>query len=607
MNRAAILFLLSVLFTMWGFGQKTLEHELFLEKIKHSSDATYKECIKEYDAYLEKFPNDVSVLIEKCKFIQYAQYDDYEYYNPNQAEFDSCAADIVNRFPTHPEVLLFQTTYLWGEELEEVFKNAEKSIKENPQQWKNTDLAAFYKAKSNKYYYEDDYKQALTYIEKAISQDKQYAFSLEHVRILLELDRKDEALTVLTSIPDTAKEIWELVQKADLFLELKAYSEALEIYNRVEEMDSTYINKANLASTLEGIGEYELARECLTNYASISYNKKAALLKLLNHDLNYQDGSKCIASYNAFRDLGYSVDPIGFHRLKLFFLHPTQPWKFRDLLGLISLLAILAILILIPYLWILPVYFAGRHCKFLSNKNVYESSWNLKRFWFVSVGFLLASLFLYIIEPEMLYSLYNSSGFDATSESQGYAQLVFMFIMALFGLMAMYKINAKVLLSDSWSVAKSISMALGVFFMFKLISGIYVLLGAKIFDISINEIANISKMVFISKQEIAAMVSTFGKGGCLLLIGFLGPIYEEIIFRGVILDSCQRHINFNVANIFQALLFAAIHGSLFLLPVYFLFGVTVGIMRKKSGGLLPCIVFHILNNVLALIVIFVRY
>ncbi len=394
--KTLIVIIFSLLFLEFLFGQKTLDHKLFLEKIKHSSDNTYKECIKEYDAYLDKYPDDVYVLIEKCKFIQYAQFDEDEYINPNQAEFDSCAAYIIKRFPTHPEVLLFQTTYLWGDELQEVLENADKSTKENPKEWNEKSFGAFYNAKADYYYYQDNYKQAFRYFDIAIYYDEQYKYSLDYVNTLLKLDKKDEALSVLVSIPDTAKETWQLVEKADLLLELKAYSEALDIYNKVEQMDSTYVNNANLASTLEGIGQYELARRYFIADTAKSYNKKEALIRLLNHDFKYQDGSKCIASYNAFRDLGYSSDPISFYRLKLFFLHPAQPWQLRDFLGILSLLTILAILIIIPYIWILPVYFAGKRFKFLSPKQVYQSQWALKMFWFVSIGYLLASIFAFV-------------------------------------------------------------------------------------------------------------------------------------------------------------------------------------------------------------------
>jgi len=597
----------SLFFSAFLFCQKTLDHKQFLEKIKHSSDNIYKECINEYDAYLGKYPNDVSVLIEKCKFILNAQYDELEYVNPNQDAFDSCSDYLINRFSANPEVLLFQTTYLWGDEKKEVFINAEKSIKVNPEKWNKTYLAAMYGAMAYFYYSETNYIQALFYINKAILNDQQYKYSLEYARILLGLGMNNDALSVLISIPDTTSNIWQLVQKAELLLELKDYSNALSIYNQVEKMDSTYINNADFASTLEGFGQFELARKYLVADTSNAYSKREALIRLLKHDLEYQDAAKSIASYNAFRDLGYSSDPICLHRLKLFFSHPKQPWKFRDLFGIITLLALLAILIIVPYIWILPIYFSGKRFKFLTPYNSYESNWTLKSFWFVSTGYLLASLFAYVIEPDELYSIFDDFYYAGISlENLGFQVLVFIIIMALFGLMAMYKVNPKILLSNSWSIGRSILTGLGLFVFFKLFSGVYIFFGTKIFDVSIHDIAIFSNTLLATRQEIEAVISTFGIGNSILLLGFLVPIYEEIIFRGIVLDSCQRHINFNAANIFQSLLFAAIHGSLFMLPLFFIFGILSGIARKKSGGLLPCIIFHILNNVIAICMFIVR-
>ena len=597
----------SMFLSAFLFGQKTLDHQQFLEKIKHSSDNIYKECMQEYDSYLGKNPDDVSVLIEKCKFIQNAEYDENKDFNPNQDAFDSCSAYLIDRFPAHPEVLIFQTTFLWGDEKINVFKDAEKSIEDNPKKWNKANLAAMYDAMASHYYFENDYKQAIFYKDKAISNDGQNRNSLDYARILIGLERKNEALSVLIAIPDTTKKIWELVEKANMLLELEDYSNALKIYKQVEQMDSTYINKVDFATTLEGFGKYESAREYLASDTSKIYGKKDALLRLLNHDLKFQDASKSIATYNAFRDLGYSSDPINLHRLKLFFYHPTLPWKFRDLLGLITFLALLVIIIIIPYIWILPIYFSGMRFKFLSPKNAYESNWTLKAFWFVSIGYLIASLFTAVIEPEELYSVFNDSNFAGISlKNLGYQVLVFIISLALFGLMAMYKVNPKILLSNSWSIGRSILSGVGIFILFKLISGMYISFGTKVFDVSLDELPNFFKVLLATRQDIEALVTTLGKSSSILLICFLVPIYEEIIFRGVILDSCQRHINFNVSNIFQSLLFAAIHGSLFLFPLYFLFGILAGMARKKSGGLLPCITFHIINNLIAILVIIYR-
>lgn len=600
--RTLITIIFSWFFSVFSFGQKTLDHEQFLIKVKHSSDHIYNECIREYDSYLAKSPDDVSVLIEKCKFIQYANSN--EDYNPNQEEFDSCSAYLINRFPTHPEVLLFQTTFLWGDEQKEVFENAEKSIEDNPEKWNKSNLAEMYEAMANYYYLENDYKQAIFYKDKAIANDEQYKYSLDYARILLKLERKSEAISVLLSIPDTTTNVWELVQKADLLFELKKYSIALKIYNQVEQMDSTHINKVDFASTLEEIGQFALARKYLAADTSKTYGKKESLLRLLNHDLKYQDGSTGIATYNAFRDLGYSSDPIGLHRLKLFFARPTQPWKFRDLFGILTLLALVAILILIPYIWILPIYFSGKRIKFLYPKNAYESNWTLKAFWFVSTGYLLASLVVFVIEPEELYSIFTDANYAGISvESLGLQVLVFILTFALFGLMGMYKVNLKILLSNAWPIRRSILTGVGIFFLFKIISGVYISIGTKVFDVSLVDIAHFSKLLLSSKQEIEALISTYGLSSSILLVCLLVPFYEEIIFRGIILDSCQRYINFNVANTFQSLLFAAVHGSLFLFPLFFLFGILAGNVRKKSGGLLPSITFHIINNLVAVLLI----
>lgn len=584
-------------------SSKTLDHKAFLEKIKNSSDNIYNECIKEYDIYLATYPDDILVHIEKCKFIQYAQYNDEDYYNPHQAEFDSCANALITQFPNHAEVLLFQTTYLWGEELQEVFDKAKESIEKNPEAWNDTQSGELYKAISDNYYYEFDYNEAYTYIVKAISHDKQYEHSLEYIRILIETDKKEKALDILTAIPDTAKSSWELTQKADLLLELKAYEDALDIYSQIK--DSLYNNNADIAATLEGIGQYEAAREYLVSDLSVKWDKELALRNLLNHDLKYQDGSKCIESYNQFRDLGYSVDPIGLYRLKLFFVHPFQPLKFRDLLGFASLWLVLVILLLVPSIWVLPVYFVGHYWKFLSRPKPYIPLWGLKVFWFVSAGYLLASFLSYIAEPEVLYSLISSSYYEDAQQFGGTQYFIFIIIMAVSGFAVMYKINPKILLSHSWSIGKSILIATAILFAYKVFTGIYMLIGIG-FGISIEDVAGIPNMLLASRQDIGALTDTFGKGITFLLLAILVPVYEEIIFRGAILDSCMRYINFPVANVLQALFFSLVHNSLFLAPVFFLFGIITGIMRKRSGGLLPGIAFHVLNNALALLVLFIR-
>jgi uncharacterized protein len=589
-------------------GQTILDHKIFIEELKHSSDNFYNECIKKYDAYLKKFPNDVYVHIEKCKFIQNAQYDENDEYNPNQEQFDSCLTVLTNLFPNHPDVLIFQTECLWGDDLKEAFEKAENSIREYPKDWTETNRAKLYFKMANHYYYDSEYQSAYTFIQKAILADEQYKSNLINARILIKLDKQNEALDALTAEKDTTKDTWQLNQKADLLLELKAYSKALDIYNKISETDSTYNRNYELASTLEGIGEYNLARNYLIADTSKRWDKEAARRNLFLHDLKYEEGGKCIESYNKYRDLGYAKDPFSLYRLKLFFLHPCQAWKFRDFLSLLVLIAVFFILIIIPSIWILPVYFIGHHWKMITREKLYESKWGLKMFWFVSVGYLIASFLSVVAEPEYLHSLINSSFRNAelSTEQTGLMSLMFIIIFAVFAFASLYKTNLKILLSNNWSIGKSILLGTGLLFAYKVVIGIYIRIGVANFGIKVDDLTYIPNFLLAARQDLRAIIATYGKGLGFILLCLLAPLYEEIVFRGVILDSCQRYINFNVANIFQAILFATIHMNLFLFPVFLLFGIIAGIMRKKSDGLLPGIVFHIVNNTLAISVLLIK-
>ena len=61
-----------------------LDHEAFIKKITSSQDDYFDEIVERYNTYLQSHSSDVSIYIEKCKFIELAQYDYYDDYNPNQ-------------------------------------------------------------------------------------------------------------------------------------------------------------------------------------------------------------------------------------------------------------------------------------------------------------------------------------------------------------------------------------------------------------------------------------------------------------------------------------------------------------------------------------------
>lgn len=598
---SSLIIVISLVFTSGVFAQ-TLDSEMLIKNIQNSSDNLFKEYLKRYDDYLKQHPSNIKIQIEKCKFLQNAQYVSEEDYNPNQEAADSCCDALVKAYPFHPEVLIFQTTYKWDDELDKVFEDAQLSIETDPEAWSDINLAMLYKSISDKRFLDEDFEKAYFYMQKAISRNEALKSTIQHARILRELKKDNKALEVVLSVKDTTLQIWELNQKAELLLELKAYNNSLEVYNRISKIDSTYNNNQNIANILESMGQVDLARTFLVSDTALSWQKDVSIRNLLIHDLKYQDGDKCIDSYNKYKDLSFSNDLLGLYRLKIFFSHPLQPWTFKDVIAVLLLLSVIILLFFIPSIWILPFYFIGHKWKFLSRAKPFESIWGLKSFWFVSFGFLFASLTTFIIEPELLYSSFNSLNYDVVSNQKktGLIAVVFIFTLAFFGFAALYNTNLKVLLSSNWTIKKSILLSIGIMFIYKIITGIYIRIGVNLFDVTVDDLANIQHFVMTSQQEIIDIIAFTGKVNAFLLICILVPIYEEIIFRGVILDSCQRYTNFHFANFIQATLFAVVHMNLFLFPVFLSFGIITGILRKKSDGLLGGIVFHIFNNILAM-------
>jgi len=82
----------------------------------------------------------------------------------------------------------------------------------------------------------------------------------------------------------------------------------------------------------------------------------------------------------------------------------------------------------------------------------------------------------------------------------------------------------------------------------------------------------------------------------LLSICLSGPVLEEVLFRGIILDSFLRRFSKGRAIVLAASLFALMHGNWAqLLPALFL-GMSLSWIYAWTRSLWPCLVIHVLHN-----------
>ncbi|MBI4277276.1 MAG: CPBP family intramembrane metalloprotease [Armatimonadetes bacterium] len=87
----------------------------------------------------------------------------------------------------------------------------------------------------------------------------------------------------------------------------------------------------------------------------------------------------------------------------------------------------------------------------------------------------------------------------------------------------------------------------------------------------------------------------------LILLAAIVPIGEEIFFRGLVYGGLRARWGTAVAVWVSALFFGAVHQQVIHFPPIFLLGVVLGYLRERTGLLLPGIIVHVVNNVIAVL------
>lgn len=111
-------------------------------------------------------------------------------------------------------------------------------------------------------------------------------------------------------------------------------------------------------------------------------------------------------------------------------------------------------------------------------------------------------------------------------------------------------------------------------------------------------------------KELGAMASPTLRIPLALLIVTVGPLVEEVLFRGVLLSAIARRHAAWMAGLASAALFACVHlpdlGFLwYAVPNLLLLGCVLAWLRVQSGSIWPAVLTHAVNNALAVVSWFV--
>ena len=79
-------------------------------------------------------------------------------------------------------------------------------------------------------------------------------------------------------------------------------------------------------------------------------------------------------------------------------------------------------------------------------------------------------------------------------------------------------------------------------------------------------------------------------------VAILGPVVEEVFFKGLIYTRLKEGMPTIVAAILSAIMFGVMHGEIIWILHAFIVGLVFVWIFEKTKSLWPCIVIHIVNN-----------
>lgn len=82
---------------------------------------------------------------------------------------------------------------------------------------------------------------------------------------------------------------------------------------------------------------------------------------------------------------------------------------------------------------------------------------------------------------------------------------------------------------------------------------------------------------------------------CTLIVCLLPAVFEELLFRGLVLNGCKR-LGDVFATLLCGALFCLYHHSPNQTPYQFILGCVFVLLAIKSGSIIPSVIFHFLNN-----------
>ena len=122
-------------------------------------------------------------------------------------------------------------------------------------------------------------------------------------------------------------------------------------------------------------------------------------------------------------------------------------------------------------------------------------------------------------------------------------------------------------------------------------------IGLCITENNLLDISGLAETFSEDSEMIAEMLYKGGIGFELLTVGIVGPVMEELLFRGVIQKRLEDYIGPVVAAVMSALIFGAVHGNMLQFIYAFVFGLGFAFVYRKFRTVWAPILAHCAGNI----------
>ncbi|ACB84175.1 CPBP family intramembrane glutamic endopeptidase [Natranaerobius thermophilus] len=105
-------------------------------------------------------------------------------------------------------------------------------------------------------------------------------------------------------------------------------------------------------------------------------------------------------------------------------------------------------------------------------------------------------------------------------------------------------------------------------------------------------------------EEMEMLQDVIDRGGLgirFLSVGIVIPIFEEVMYRGMIFNDLKRNLNMNLAILIQAIIFGILHANLYQFVYVVPAGILLALVYQWTATLLAPILIHISWNSMSLV------